>query len=152
MKSVIKVILLVILSFGIWINYTWAALQEDDGSSGSVLKWDWTRIPICAKWECWANWNNLEKWWNKVKTLLKDDVETSKKFSTYVQDFIKYLLGFITVVWVIYIIYAWLLLLTSAWEEEKMTRARKNIFYVMIWITVIYLAYPIVNWALKAIS
>ena len=152
MKTLLKIILIAILSFVSWLNFVNAwdddSVFWNESKSSDLIKWKTTGIPVCQNWEC----GTLENSGDKAVERFHGNIEDQQTFSDYVQEIIKYLLTFLTIIWVIYIIYAWVLLLTSAWEEEKMTAARKNILYVMIWITVIYLAYPIVSWVVKAIS
>jgi hypothetical protein len=156
MKSFIKIALIIILSVISWLNFVyanwdwWQGWNSWWGDASQTLEWMWTLVPICQEW--WEYQCNLETARDSIKDSMDGSIERNKRFSEYVQDIIKYALWFLTVVWVIYIIYAWLLLLTSAWEEEKMTKARKNIMFVMVWFAVVYLAYPIVSWLVNAIN
>lgn len=56
----------------------------------------------------------------------------------------KYFLGFVTVVGVIYIIYAGFQLMTGGGDEEKVKKARQIIIYVIAGIVLMWLAYWIV--------
>ncbi|MCT4617524.1 MAG: pilin [Candidatus Gracilibacteria bacterium] len=156
MKSFIKIALIIILSVISGLNFVYA--NGDGGQGGNsgggdasqTLEGMGTLVPICqegGEYQC-----NLETARDSIKDSMDGSIERNKRFSEYVQDIIKYALGFLTVVGVIYIIYAGLLLLTSAGEEEKMTKARKNIMFVMVGFAVVYLAYPIVSWLVNAIN
>jgi len=96
--------------------------------------------------ECWI-WNkndcNLKTWIEKTKNSLSW-VENTRTFSEYIQSIIIYILKFLSLIAVIYIIYAWFIVLTWLWEEEKLKTAKKTIVYVIAWLLIIWSAYSIV--------
>lgn len=81
-----------------------------------------------------------------------DGLLTDKPISQFIQDVVKYLLSFISIIGVIYIIYAGFQLMIGAGDEEKMKKAKQIILYVVIGIVVMWLAYGIVNWTIKLIT
>ncbi len=103
-------------------------------------------VIYCQDDEC-----SLNKWTQIVKNDLKD-IEKDRKASEYIQDVIKYLLSFVSIVAVIYIIYAWFNLLTSAWGEEWTKKSKTTIVSVLIWIVIMWLAYGIVAWLIKVVT
>ena len=50
---------------------------------------------------------------------------------------------FLFFVTVVIIIWAWVVILTSAWNDDKVENAKKIIINCIIWLIVIFLAYPI---------
>ncbi len=58
----------------------------------------------------------------------------------YVTDTVLYFLGFVTLVAVVYIIYAWVQIMTWWGDEEKIKKARQTIIYVITWIIFIWIA------------
>ncbi len=100
-----------------------------------------TSIKYCQWNECW-----LQQWVDKVKEWVSE-LETDEKFSEYIQKIIIYLLWFLTLIAVIYVIYAWFNILISWWNEEKVKKSKSTIFYVIIWIVVIWFAWTIATWA-----
>jgi len=94
---------------------------------------------------------SLEKWTQIVKIWI-NDIEKNRKASVYIQDIVKYLLTFITVIAVIYVIYAWFKILTSAWNEDEVKKSKTTILSVLVWIVIIWLAYWIVRWILLVIN
>ncbi len=101
------------------------------------------KIPYCAPGDdCGLNkWAELA--WSWI-----EDVITEWKFSDVIQDVIVYFLGFITLIAVIYIIYAGFRILTSSGEEEVIKKAKSTIIYVIIGILVIWFAWTIANFAI----
>lgn len=81
-----------------------------------------------------------------------NDIDKTRTFSQYVQDVVKYLLTFISVVAVIYVIYAWFKILTSAGNDDEVKKSKTTISSVLIWIVIIWLAYAIVTWILSVIT
>lgn len=82
-----------------------------------------------------------------------DGIVTDRTFSQYVQDVVLYLLTFISLIAVIYVIYAWVQILTWNGDEEKLKKSKQTIIYVALGITLIWLAWPItlfIIWVLGA--
>ncbi len=103
--------------------------------------------PYCQDDEC-----SLESGIAVMKSWI-NDIEKDRKASVYIQDVIKYLLWFVTIVAVIYIIYSWFQIMISAWAEDKVKKSKTTIFHVIMWIVLIWLAYSIVvfvMWVLNA--
>lgn len=94
---------------------------------------------------------SLEKWTQIVKAWI-NDIEKNKKASVYIQDIVKFLLTFITIIAVIYIIYAWFKILISTWNDDDIKKSKTTIISVLIWIIIIWLAYSIVKWILLVIN
>ena len=94
------------------------------------------------------NWWWLKQWIEDVKTSIKD-IDTEWKASDKIQAIVKFLLKFLTLVAVIYIIYAWFRILTSSGEDETIKNSKKTIIYVIIWILVIWFAWTIANFAIE---
>ena len=81
-------------------------------------------------------------WIKKMKDALYG-IETERSFSVYVQDIIQYLLTFISIIAVIYIIYAGFMILIGNGDEEKVKKSKSTIIYVVVGIILIWLAWPI---------
>ncbi len=56
---------------------------------------------------------------------------------------INWLNGFIAVIVLVLIIYAWFILLTSAWDEEKLKKTKSIILYIAIWMALLVTNYLI---------
>jgi len=84
-----------------------------------------------------------------AKEVQKNVDATTKPFSTYVQDYINYLLTFLTIIAVIYIIWAGFQIMIGEGDTEKLGKAKKTILYVAIGIIIIWLAYAIVIWVIN---
>lgn len=95
-------------------------------------------VPFCGDNEC-----GYQAWVNEVKDMV-ENAETDKPLSEYIQDVIVYLLTFLSIIAVIYIIYAWLRILLWWWNDDAVKNSRKTILHVVIWIAIIWLAYSIV--------
>lgn len=106
-------------------------------SEDSIFSDTW-ELPYCDNNECW-----YQSWVKKVQWLI-DNAETQKPLSEYIQDIIVYLLTFISIIAVIYVIYAWFRILIWWWSDDSIKNSRKTILHVIIWIIIIWLAYSIV--------
>jgi len=100
---------------------------------------------------CQNNECSLEEWTKIVKNDI-NSIEKQRTLSVYIQDVIKYLLTFISILAVIYIIYAWFKILTSAGDDESVKKSKTTIVSVLIWIVIIWLAYAIVSWLIWVIT
>lgn len=102
-------------------------------------------IPYCnASWECW-----LEEWIEAIKDI--DALVNNKPASQFIQDVVKYVLRFLALIATLIIIYAWFNLLTWMWDEEKAKDTKKIIVYAIIWLVIIFLAGPIIDFVLNAL-
>jgi hypothetical protein len=63
-------------------------------------------------------------------------------------DIINWLNGFVWIAVVIMIIYAWAQIIFSAWDDEKIKKAKKSIIYILIWITLLIMNYLILTFFL----
>lgn len=105
-------------------------------------------VPYCKDDECW-----LDEGIELVKEGI-NDMETERPFSQYVQDIIIYLLTFISIIGVIYIIYAWFQLMIGwAWDDsEKMKKTKNIILYVLAGIVLMWLAYSIMIFIIDVLN
>jgi len=99
---------------------------------------------------CRGNECSLEKWVKQVRDTI-DDVDKNRSASQYIQDIVKYLLTFVTIIAIIYVIYAWFKILISSWDEEVNKKSKSIIISVALWIVVMWLAYSIINFVLRVI-
>lgn len=116
--------------------FTYAGIFED------------TTIPYC-QWEgtCW-----IDKWLLEVENLNIAIVETTRPFSQYIQDIVQYILWFLAIIATLMIIYSWFNLLFSAWDEEKAKKTKSIISYAVLWLIIIFLAWPILQFVITALS
>jgi len=141
MKIISKIILMLILSF------SFSSLDVNAWFFDDLFQQSQPKVHI----ECW-------EWKCDLKTgtdLVKDTVggiENDRTFSEYIQSVVIYLLSFISFIAVVYIIYAWFRILVWAWEEEVLKKQKSTILYVIIWMAVIWLAYPIVIFIINALN
>ncbi len=61
-------------------------------------------------------------------------------------------LGFITLIAVLFVIYAGFQLMTAGGDEEKMKKAKTIIIQVVVGIIIMWLAYSLVNWVMTAFA
>lgn len=114
------------------------------GCDGWFQFWDCeVKPPYCTGSECsLSGW--VEVTWQVVSDLI-----SHKTLTEYAQDFVVYFLSFVTLISVIYIMYAGFRVLTGAGDEEQLKKAKSTILYVCIGIIIIWLAYTIVSWAIQ---
>lgn len=87
--------------------------------------------------------NAAETGWGRDDTFQPEGV--SNDFEASVMTIVNYILGFITIVATLMIIYGGVLYLTSAGNEDTAARAKKTIAYGVVGLVVIGLAYALVN-------
>jgi hypothetical protein len=136
-----RIFVIFLLSFFSLFSYVNASWLQD------VFQDTNPKTPYCQQeGECsLTNWiKDMHAWIN--------DIEKDRKASTYIQDIIKYLLGFITLVAVIYIIYAGFQIMISAGAEDKVKKSKTTIFHVLAWIIVIWLSYSIVTFIMNVLN
>lgn len=93
----------------------------------------------------------LEKWIDIVKEDI-DGIVVDKKATVYIQDIVVYLLTFITLIAILYIIYAGFKVLTGAGDEEAQWEAKKIIISVFLGILLMWLSFAIVEFILDILD
>lgn len=131
-----------ILSVCIWTTLLFSAGTH---AAFSDIFDDETPIGICADGEC-----GLEKGIESLKNV--NDLETERPASEYIQDVVEYLLTFLWLLAVIYIMYGWFLVFSSAGDDEQVSKGKKLIIYALVGILVIFLAYSIVLWFIGVVN
>jgi len=132
-KKIILLIILLFSSFSFFstTTYWW------------VFDWASSEIPYCKWNDC-----GLEKWVDDVKHWIKD-MKTDGNAKDTVQDLVKYILSWVSLIAFIYVVYAWFRILTSSGEDETIKKSKKIIIYVIIWILVIWFAWAIAHFAIE---
>ncbi len=121
--------------------------------SSSSCAWNWAD-PTCKNWQieyCKDGTCTLSGGL-AVTDKAAEWLFTKKTISQYAQDVVKYLLWFVTLVGVIYVIYAWVQLMTGGWDEEKVKKARQIIIYVLVGIIIMWLAYALVSLIIDTVT
>lgn len=140
MKYILSFLALLVVFFtSIWQSYSF---------SFNILLNNWSgRIPYCNQGDdCWVN-----NWIRAIEWI--DAIETQRSFSQYVQDIAIYILNFLAFIAIFVIIYAWFNMLLSLWDEEKAKKSKQIITYAILWLIIIYIAWPLIDfvvWILNA--
>ncbi|MFK7780457.1 MAG: pilin [Candidatus Gracilibacteria bacterium] len=79
-------------------------------------------------------------------------IETEQSASEFIQSIVAYILGFLMLLSVIIIIYAGVVLLTGAGDEEKAKKTKQIILYAIFGLIIIFLAYPISKFVFTALN
>lgn len=115
-------------------------------SGTSIFGDNWNTNPYCSSGDC-----GLGEWIDAVWAGV-NGIVTDKSFSQYIQDIVKFLLSFLSVIAVIYIIYAGFTLMIGWGDEEKATNTKKIITYVIIGLVIIWLAGPITTFIFRVLG
>jgi len=137
MKNILKKIFTPLLLAFLTISSLWIV-------NANVTYFDWAEVEIPYGWD----WLWLKEWVEAAKQSVRD-INTTGTFSETVQEVVIYLLWFVTLIAVIYIIYAGFRILTSSWDEETIKKSKNTIIYVIIGIVVIWFAWTIANFAIN---
>lgn len=138
MKNFLRLLTFFLLLFS-YINFSNAF------SLGDIFSESSPEIHYCNDGECW-----IDKWIDAAGWV--DWLVTDKKASVYFTNVVVYLLWFIYLIAISIIIYAWFNLLVWAWNEDKAKKTKTMIIYVVAWITIMFLAAPIVNFVIKILE
>ncbi len=105
-----------------------------------------TQLPYCSWSGCW-----LWQWFLASIRAVWDNL-SHEPISQLAQDMVSYFLSFVSLVAVIYIIYAGFQLMISAGDEEKMKKTKNIILYVVAGILIMWLSYGIVKWIIDLVG
>lgn len=108
---------------------------------------------LINKWNTtsrYCQWNEcgVQQWIDLVGTWIHG-VETKRTLSQYIQDVAIYALSFVSIIAVLYIIYAWFRILIWNGDEEQLKKSKSTIIYVLIWLVIMWLAWSITLFMLK---
>lgn len=105
-----------------------------------------TKSRYCQWGECWID-RGIDLVWTWI-----DWVETWRSFSVLIQDIAIYILWYVSLIAVIYILYAWFRILIWNGDEEQLKKSKAIILYVILWLIVMWLAWTITNFILTVLS
>lgn len=136
MKS-LKYLLISLSIFAFWLSHAFADCNGwFSFSSNCDVK------PVyCQNGDC-----SLTKWVDATGKAV-DGLLSNTPLSQYAQQVVSYFLAFVSLIAVIYIIYAGFQLMIGAGDEEKMKKTKNIIIYVVVGIIIIWLAFGIVKLA-----
>lgn len=80
------------------------------------------------------------------------DNESAKSLPEIIKSYITFVLGFITLIAVIYALWAGWNIMTAGGDEEKVKKGRTTIIQIAIGIIVMWLSYSVVSFIIDAIS
>lgn len=133
--------ILIFILFIIWSLFVFSNTY----ATNSIFNNTTTEIPYCKWNDCW-----IKQWVESIKSI--EWMENKASASQYIQRVTKYILWFLALVATLFIIYSWFVLLTWAWDEEKSKKSKTIIVYSLLWIVIIFLAWPIVDFILKVLK
>ena len=138
MKFIVWILVFLSVFLSFWNVYS---------ATNSIFKNSTNEIPYCNDWDkgCW-----LEEWIKAVKKI--GFIENERKASVYIQDVVVNLLRFLALIATLIIIYAWFNLLTAVWDEEKAGKSKKIILYAVLWLFIIFIAWPLIEFVLNIIN
>lgn len=91
-----------------------------------------TYDPNCGWW--WL----ITIWWTQVCENISDNAKL-------IVTIINWLNWFVAIITILLVIYAWFLILTSAWDDEKQKKAKNIILYIAIWMLILITSYLILK-------
>jgi len=90
---------------------------------------------------CWW-WIFESVWWTKVCSNIEENTKV-------IFAIINWLNTFVAIIVILMTIYAWFLIMTSSWEEEKQKKAKSIMLYVALWLRLLFANYLILTFFLK---
>ncbi len=137
MKKILKIVILFPLLGISFLPFANAGFFEPDTPKAQYCN---------NEQECW-----ITKSLTDMKPELKD-IEKERKFSVYAQDVVIYVLTFISIIWVVYIIFAWVTLMVWGGGDKTMTKTKNMITYVIIGIFIMWLAFPLMKFLINILN
>ena len=80
----------------------------------------------------------------------RDQVTDLEWFAEMLVKIIDWANWFVWIIVILLTIYAWFLVLTSVWDEEKLKKAKNIIIYIAVWLTVLIANYLILTFFINA--
>jgi len=111
----------------------------------------------CIMWLCYSTVSYAAFWVEKIDPDIQgwngtiDPGDEWRFLADNISDLVANFLMFLYILAVAIVVYAGFLILTAAWDEEKVKKAKNIIIYAIIGLVVIYLAWAIVTWFIESI-
>lgn len=89
--------------------------------------------------------NTLKVWcvnWFGLTSICNQNITENALIIT---TFINWMNAFIALIMVLLVIYAWFLVMTSGWDDEKMKKAKNIMIYIWIWLFILFASYLILS-------
>lgn len=129
-----KLLIIVLVFIGIFLipSISYAECPNDINAEFEV----WQALDDCLKWSKLVNWANadINAWWG-----------VANKIKIWVDNIALYL--WIFAVWSI--VYWWLMMTLSAWEDEKIKKAKDIVKWGIIWFLWLISASAIISLVVK---
>lgn len=138
MKKILWFLALILVFF----SFFW----ETSSARNSLFNNTTNQIPYCKDGECW-----IDQWVDAIRDI--NVIETQRTASQYIQDIAQYILNFLAFIAIFVIMYAWFKLLFWMWEEDAAKKSKQIIIYAILWLVIIYIAWPLIDfviWILNA--
>lgn len=135
MKKLLILILLLSSFFFLIDNsfWLWECNYDIDGiDSGQNI---WNALDECLNWTALVNWKNVEL--------------GNASFATQIKDWVNNISLYLWVFAVFSIVFWWLMLTISAWEDEKVTKAKNIIKWWIVWFLALISISAIINLVVK---
>jgi len=87
----------------------------------------------------------ISTWQSKIDNRL---VWSDQSADIVIQSWVATITTFLYIIAVIVILWAWFMILTAAWDEEKTKKGKTIIIQAVIWLLVIFIASSIVNFVI----
>jgi hypothetical protein len=118
-----------------------------NGREEQITKWkNWVIYSVIWYIMVKISWTLVTSFYGNIKCKdwesCKWDLNL-KAWSELIINVVEWMNTFILVLVTIIIIYAWGLMLTSGWNEEKMEKGKKWLFYALLWIFIVAASYTI---------
>jgi Type IV secretion system pilin len=107
---------------------------------------DPAKIEICSNGKC-----TIQGGLDAVKPAVKG-LMSEKKIEVFVSDTVKYFLTFVSLIAVVYFIYAGFQLMVSGWDEEKAKKTKRIMVYVIAGIILIWVSYFLVAIVINSLT
>lgn len=138
MKKIVLILLSsIILIFSFWISV----------DAFSIFWGQKSEIPYCQWNDCW-----LEQGIDLIKNSWIDWLYTEWTASEWIQRILIYILSFLRLIMILVIIYAWFNMLTAWWDEDKFNKSKTILQYSIIWLVIVFLAWPITNFIINMLT
>lgn len=151
-----------LLSMSAWFLFVWVWILSFYKLVASW--WDESKQEEAKKWVIFSilwiiaikvSWALVEAFYWKISCVNWTSCKNPPELSKWIQlitDIINWANSFILIIVTVLIIYTWYLLIFSLWDEEKVTKWKKFIWYILVWLALIawsYIALTFIVWDWK---
>jgi hypothetical protein len=145
-----KIILLTTILVILWLQINTSIAGSGDVTIKVTEKIPWancnTGTPVTSEWDGASSGSSTGRVSDYTYTIYECSIpKWTSAITSMLWKILEYFTFIVTLVWVLFIVYNWILYSMWGLEESMKSEAKKRIIWTLIWLALLFLAWPILK-------